>query len=55
MKKRKKLLPFVKMDDRKAQKEQGFFDGRFTPKVIPNKKKQQELKTKHKKKISSDD
>ena len=35
----------VKCLEREKRKEQGFFDGRFAPKTIPNKKKESEKRT----------
>lgn len=41
MKKKSKLSSLLKGLERENRKEQGFFDGRFSPKVIKDKKKQQ--------------
>ncbi len=43
MKKRKKknrVGNFMKAQNRESAKEQGFYDGRFRPKVVKDKKKQ---------------
>lgn len=39
MRSREKLFKLAKADKRERRKEQGYFDGRFIPKVIPDKRK----------------
>lgn len=36
----KKLFGMAKGQERESRKEQGFFDGRFRPRSIPDKKKE---------------
>lgn len=45
-KKKLSLIKYVETKNRDSAKEQGFYDGRFKQKSIPNKKKQ--FKIKHK-------
>jgi len=51
MVKKSKIQRMVEADEREKRKEEGYFDGRFKTKVVPDKKK----KYKRKKKIKEED
>ena len=53
-KKSDKSVGFIQFNDRKSQVEQGFFDGRFRPKVMENKVRKSKLSPKHKQRIDRD-
>ncbi len=46
MKKKSKIQKMVEADERKKRKEEGYFDGRFKTKVVPDKKKKPPKKKK---------
>jgi hypothetical protein len=39
MAKKSKIKKMIEADEREKRKEEGFFDGRFATKVVPDKKK----------------
>jgi len=51
MPKKSKIKKMIEADEREKRKDDGFYDGRFRTKVIPNKKK----KYKRKKQITDDE
>ena len=51
MAKKSKIKKMIEADEREKRKEDGYYDGRFRTKVVPDKKK----KYKRKKKIKKDD
>ena len=51
MTKKSKIQKLVEADEREKRKDDGYFDGRFRTKVVPDKKK----KYKRKKKIKKDE
>jgi len=50
-----KLRNMAKGAERENRKAQGFFDGRFRPKCVPNKKKEKELRDSRNGKITEND
>jgi hypothetical protein len=50
MSKKSKIKKLIEADEREKRKEDGYFDGRFRTKAVPDKKK----KFKRKKKINPD-
>lgn len=52
---KKKTIKDLKGIERERAKEQGFYDGRFKPKVVPDKKKEAEKKLSRSKKIKKTD
>jgi hypothetical protein len=50
-----KLFQHGKTQEREERKEQGFFDGRFRPKVIPDGRKKNEKKLSRSKQFNFED
>ena len=44
MPKKSKIKKMIEADEREKRKEDGYYDGRFATKVVPNKKKQYKRK-----------
>ncbi|NTW32351.1 MAG: hypothetical protein HGB12_06965 [Bacteroidetes bacterium] len=51
MAKKSKIKKLIEADEREKRKDDGYYDGRFRTKVVPDKKK----KYKRKKKVKEDD
>ena len=52
---KKDLLKLGKAENREKAKEQGYYDGRFRKRVVPDKKKQADKKAARKKDINQEE
>ena len=52
---KKDLLKLGKAENREKAKEQGYYDGRYRPRVVPDKKKKADKEGARKKKLDQDE